>query len=201
MTYTAPGGAVSDGSGSCQYDNSTVCTYIIEPQGASSVTLDFLEFDLAGSIDFLKVYENNTSGNLVGTFDANNVPTQLTVNASTAFLQFYADSDDVGDGWTLHYGTMVNVNDETLIKGLELYPNPAKDVVNMAFSLDEAGKVDIKIHDITGRLLNKISYDAVKGYQEILLNEVMNLPEEQGVYIVELVYDGRKHTEKLNLTR
>lgn len=202
MTYTAPGGAVEDGSGDCQYRKSTVCSYIIEPQGATNVTLDFLQFDLAGSIDFLKVYENSASGNLVATYDANNSPSQITVNSTKVFLQFYADSDnDVGDGWTLHYGTMVNVNDETLIRGVELYPNPAKDIVNLAFSLDEASEVKIRIHDITGRLLNKLSYDGVKGYQKVALNELVNLPEEQGVYIVEVIADGRKHTEKLNITK
>ncbi|MBI4646274.1 MAG: C10 family peptidase, partial [Bacteroidia bacterium] len=51
-------GVVSDGSGECDYKDHYYCKWTIQPPGASTIILNFTEFDLAtnNTSDFVKVY-------------------------------------------------------------------------------------------------------------------------------------------------
>lgn len=202
MAYKETSGTVNDGSGPCDYEKSTVCSYIIEPQGAQQVELNFTEFDLAGAMDYLKIYENDVSGNLLGTFDANNQPSTVIVNAPKAYLQFFADSDDsVGGGWTLNYNNTVSIADENnTLKGVKLYPNPASDVVNLSFNLENNSKVNFRLYDLVGRTVDESEYNGKAEYQEIELSRFINLPEK-GIYLLDINAGGNKITKKLILTK
>ena len=63
-----------------------------------------------------------------------------------------------------------------------MYPNPAKDVVNLAYNLTEMATVSI--YDVTGRLIHEVALDAVSGTSEL---HVSAYPA--GVYLV-LVKQG-----------
>lgn len=64
-----------------------------------------------------------------------------------------------------------------------IYPNPAKDVVNLAYNLTDSNAT-VSIYDVTGRLVHEMALDSVSGTNEL---NVSAYPA--GVYLV-LVKQG-----------
>ncbi|MFW5767533.1 MAG: C10 family peptidase [Bacteroidota bacterium] len=200
INYTEPTGTVSDGSGECDYKKSTVCTWYIEPDGAESIALEFTEFDLGGSIDYLQVYANGTS-DLVEEFNAENVPDELVVNAPLVYLQFYTDSDDdVGAGWSLNYELTSSIDNAETVKGVSLFPNPANEQVNLAFSLSRPSMVEVEIYDMLGKTIGTAVVNGNAGYQKIDLSSLINLPES-GIFLVDITANEETLTKKLSILK
>ena len=59
-----------------------------------------------------------------------------------------------------------------------MYPNPAKDVVNLAYNLTDTNAI-VSIYDVTGRLVHEVALDSVSGTREL---NVSSYPA--GVYMV-----------------
>ena len=64
-----------------------------------------------------------------------------------------------------------------------MYPNPAKDVVNLDYNLTDTNAT-VSIYDVTGRLIHEVALDSVSGTREL---NVSGYPT--GVYLV-LVKQG-----------
>ena len=47
-----------------------------------------------------------------------------------------------------------------------MYPNPAKDVVNLAYNLTDTNAI-VSIYDVTGRLVHEVALDSVSGTREL----------------------------------
>jgi len=78
-------------------------------------------------------------------------------------------------------------------------PNPAKGTTTIAFSLPERGPADIRVYDISGRVVSEIAngeYDA--GQHEIELN-VDNFAD--GVYVYRLTAAGDTLVRKMVVAR
>lgn len=199
--YTDQSGTVSDGSGTCDYQKSTVCFWHIEPEGAEAVRLDFTEFDLAEGMDYVQVYKNTTS-EIVEKFDADNIPESLVVNAPKAIILFFANSDDaVGSGWEVDYqSTEADIESIDILNGVNVYPNPANDEVNLAFSLTQPENVSIKVYDMLGKTLIKKSLDAQVGYQKVSLSNMVDF-NEAGLYMIDITVDGYTVTRKISIVK
>ncbi|HPX76597.1 MAG TPA: C10 family peptidase, partial [Bacteroidales bacterium] len=105
MIFTETQGNLSDGSKSCDYKNSTSCSWIIEPEGATHINLDFVSCEIADNTDYLKIYKNtiNTS-NLLYHFNKSTIPNgTITIPSGRAVLEFYTNSSGVDEGWELNY--------------------------------------------------------------------------------------------------
>ena len=59
-----------------------------------------------------------------------------------------------------------------------MYPNPAKDVVNLAYNLTDTNAI-VSIYDVTGRLVHEVALDSVSGTREL---NVSSYPA--GVYML-----------------
>jgi Zn-dependent metalloprotease len=109
-------GTISDGSGANNYCNNTNCEWLIQPPQATSVTLDFTEFDLEpassdGQIiyDAVEVYDGtNSNAPLLGTFTGNNLPPSITSSSGSMFVRFYSDIEVNGLGWEAIYTSTQN---------------------------------------------------------------------------------------------
>ncbi|MEA3447048.1 MAG: C10 family peptidase [Bacteroidota bacterium] len=200
LSHTSLTGTVSDGSGPCNYNKSTVCSWYIEPNNAESIHLDFTEFDFGGSIDYLDVFRNDAS-DLVEKFDATNTPTELIVNAPVVFLQFFADSDDdVGGGFTIDYTTTVGMDDSEILKGTTVFPNPATNQINLGFSLMKPSQVEIRMYDLLGKKVGTATVEGIKGYQKLEIDELIELPGA-GVFLMDVVVGNQKTTKRISIIR
>jgi hypothetical protein len=199
IIYADPDGTINDGSGPCDYSNSLVCSWFIQPEGAEWISLNFSEFDLAGSIDFVKVFKGELNGELVGDFNANTTPTgQIMVEDGVAVIQFFADSNNAGTGWTVDYNSSVTaVEQNQLISGLQLYPNPSNGDSELAFYLTQNEIVEISITDMPGKVLVNSNMGLAKGHHHMTISSLLGTNPSPGVYFVNLIVDGSINTSKL----
>ena len=107
---TSDYGTITDGSGAKQYCNNLDCQWLIQPPQATTVTLDFTEFDLGrvgfeGSIfDFVEVYDGTSAAaTSLGKYSGSTLPRAITSTGGSLFVKFHSDLSEKGDGWKANY--------------------------------------------------------------------------------------------------
>ncbi len=78
---------------------------------------------------------------------------------------------------------------------LTVFPNPARHIASISFTLSEFGPVSLKIYDACGRLVQTLIRERLKEGEHTLKLSTENLP--QGVYFIELKQGEKRTTEKL----
>jgi hypothetical protein len=77
---------------------------------------------------------------------------------------------------------------------LLLFPNPAKDKLNITYNSDNYSGVAINIYDVTGRMVSTTKFEATKG----LNTYTMSLADlSKGIYVLMLQNEGTRLTQKL----
>lgn len=84
----------------------------------------------------------------------------------------------------------LSTKDETLAKGVKVYPNPSNGIFNIAVA-NYSGTMNISVYDINGRQIQSNSAD-FSGEKTINLQGL-----QAGVYIVKLEGNGLSHSEKI----
>lgn len=103
VTLTTCSGNISDGSGSSNYNNNLDCRWLIQPSGASAVTLNFQTFDTELNYDFVIVYNGaNINAPVLGTFSGTNIPSSIT-GGGVILVRFISDGSISRAGWALTY--------------------------------------------------------------------------------------------------
>ena len=80
----------------------------------------------------------------------------------------------------------------------EIYPQPARDVVNMTIYSDHYGPATIGIHDLTGRLL-RTEHIELHGQEDRVQIQLGDMPN--GYYIYNIQVDNKSLTGKLAVSR
>jgi cubilin len=104
-------GTLSDGSASNSYCNNLDCQWLIQPPQATTVTLNFTEFDIEAAssdgqtiYDAVEVYDGTTtSAALLGRFTGSNLPPAVTSTGGSLLVRFYSDLEEVKQGWSASY--------------------------------------------------------------------------------------------------
>ncbi len=78
--------------------------------------------------------------------------------------------------------------------GASVYPNPARNEVNVAFKLQNSGTAQISVRDLTGREVLNFSKRAASGVNELKL-DISDL--KKGVYMVRTFVDNKATVTKL----
>ena len=115
-TYTTPTGTVTDGSGTSSYANNSDCRYLIQPAGATSITLTFTQLGTQSGQDFVYVYKgNSTAGQLVGTYSGSTLPSSITVAGGSMLVVFTSNATVQGAGFSANYtSTIITLNIGTI---------------------------------------------------------------------------------------
>ena len=77
-----------------------------------------------------------------------------------------------------------------------LFPNPASDVVNLAFDLSETAQVEISIMDLAGKLMQRFTENGGSGHNTLRW-DVSDYPA--GMYLVEFRIGDKRYHQKLIL--
>jgi len=175
----------SDGSGSWDYNPVTSCRWRITPQGATSITLSFSEFNLPSSSDKLEIFDLSTGTVLLDSYTGTTIPAEYTYNASKLMVWFKSNSQTPGSGWKAEYtATVSGIDNATDIKNLNIYPNPANDFISLDIENISVSQTKIKLFSGTGQKV----YEADKSLNEgnnVVLIPVKNLAE--GIYFLNIV--------------
>lgn len=173
---TSPTGTFSDGSSNKNYNNESICSWAIQIPNASSITLGFNELNTESGHDFIKVYDASaTPSVLLATFSGTNIPPEITAYSNSMYIMFFTNESITSAGWeAYYYSTMTGIEENDNLKELNVYPNPATEVLNIEFYMPENSTVDIQLlstaakmvfhethHDISGKFNNNIDLSAL----------------------------------------
>jgi len=85
------------------YDNEDY-TYTIAPPNSQSITINFSQFNLENSNDYLRLYNGSTTAALlIGSFTGSNNPGTLIANSGAFTLQFHSNASTNNQGFSLVY--------------------------------------------------------------------------------------------------
>ncbi len=104
-TYTASSGTFYDSGGpNGNYQNDERTTKLIQPAGATNVTLTFTQFSLENSWDYMYVYDGaTTTAPLIGRFTGTALPGTIVSSGGSLLLDFRSDCATVDSGWVCTY--------------------------------------------------------------------------------------------------
>jgi hypothetical protein len=94
--------------------------------------------------------------------------------------------------------TGLQSNDLTKGAGFRIFPNPAKDLVNLQYRAADDGTVEIQLLDLMGRTLQAFTDQAVSGANTFQL-QTQQLPE--GTYLIRLTQNDQQHVERAVISR
>ncbi|HNW71207.1 MAG TPA: C10 family peptidase [Bacteroidales bacterium] len=190
---TATSGVISDGSGSYNYNNGTVCRWRIRPPATSAVTINFNSFDLAADADFIKAYDEAANTELI-TFQSGSLPQTFTAYTGDVLLLFLTNAMENAGGWELSYTTTpLSVNE--VQKGyVNLFPNPATDYFKVQASVPEAPTLTLEIYNNLGAKVISKQVTATNDQ----LDETIDISDlSKGMYVLKITSEKFNHTQKL----
>ena len=117
-TLTSSTGSFTDGSGTNNYGNNASCKWLIQPTGATTVSLSFSSFDTELNYDGIIVYDGaDTSSTRLGVYTGSTLPPMLTSTGGSMLVWFLSDEAFRSAGWAASYNSTSNC-------GTTSKPNP-----------------------------------------------------------------------------
>lgn len=187
-------GVLTDGNGT--YRAHSACSWgIIRASDLTKLTFDFTQFDLKEG-DFVDIYDvtDNTKQILHARYDIYNRPQgPFTLDFSKIHINFVSDNWGEGEGFTLQYGGSTGVNENSGLNDLNIFPNPANNVLNVSFSTENAGNISFKMLDMTGKLIYSETMHHLGGAatQQFSVNDLA-----KGIYFMDIETTSGKTVQK-----
>jgi hypothetical protein len=108
-TFSTTSGTVTDGSGAASYSNNLNCSFLIQPAGATSISLTFTAFSTEATNDVVRVYNGATTGApLLGTYSGSNLPAVLNSTGGSMLITFTTNASVTSTGWSANYTSSLN---------------------------------------------------------------------------------------------
>ncbi len=189
---TAPAGTIEDGSKTCNYEDSKICTWNIEPPSTTSFTVNFVEFDFPSTdqTDNVKIYKNSAiSSNLIGTYTSANVPPP-SINVTSAYkliVKFISNASINAGGFKLNYtSTQSSISPEMIKNNINIFPNPFNDDATISYELDNGNhNVNIRVENLLGQTMGTFNATQTIGEHTISVKSITpNL--SKGVYFIKV---------------
>ncbi|MFH1296775.1 MAG: C10 family peptidase [Bacteroidota bacterium] len=181
---TDPSGDISDGSGSFDYRNSTMCKWYIKPENAATVILDFNSINTEETKDRIQVYDLG-SGTLLGTYSGNvaNPPTGITANSGEMLVMWSSNKTIRGIGWDASYSITVGTEESAAVDNLYVYPNPAHDYLYVKFDGSSLRTVQLDLFSLKG---TRVYTEVVGGIQDQVEEQINLNGLSKGVYMLRI---------------
>lgn len=106
-SYTTASGSFYDSGGPTgNYADDERQLFLINPAGATTVTLTVNSFDLEANWDYMYVYDGNSlSSPLIGTYTGTTIPTTIASTGGEMLIQFRSDCSTVNPGWNFSWSS------------------------------------------------------------------------------------------------
>jgi hypothetical protein len=188
-------GTITDGSDRFDYRNSSNCKWKIMPAGASKIVLNINSFNTEQDNDKFQVYDLGTSA-LLATWSGNytNMPAPLESTTGSVMLIWTSNASVRGDGWEITYSPMVGTEEVAPFHELLVYPNPATQLVNVEFNMNEPQNVTVELLSLQGNILSK---DALNYFKGQYANTIDVSAFAKGIYLLRLKSDKGTAVKKI----
>lgn len=101
---TVAGTFYDSGGASANYSNDERNVVLIQPPGATSITLNFSAFDLENNWDYMYIYDGATVNDpLIGRFTGTTGPGVVTSSTGSLLIDFRSDCATTNPGWAASY--------------------------------------------------------------------------------------------------
>jgi len=147
-------------------------------------------YDASYNSDWLSAYTIGLTGNS-GLFVDHNVDLTSTFNVGDTLLfrmRLFSDNTNTAWGWAVDdlyiQQKPTGVADyATSLQSLQVYPNPGNFYFNVSFILKENSPVEITVHDLSGKMIHKQSWENKTSGAH---TENITLNNASGVYLLKL---------------
>ena len=173
---TETNGEISDGSGPANYQNLTTCLWMIQPTIGDEINLEFSSFNTEEDHDFVTIYDGSDK---VGEFSGNELPPSITAINGMMTIVFSTNSSNTEDGWEATYTTTITDVDESNIKDIKVFPNPANNTLTIALSHTTEFR-NVKLYSVLGK---EIISKQITNSKSVVI-DTSELPD--GIYIVDI---------------
>lgn len=150
----APKGVITEGSqAGTNYRGQMNCSWRINVNGANSFLINFKKFEL-GEGDFVDIYDKNDM--LLERFDNKTYRAgyHSFESSNRITVKFIADNWDEADGFEMEYLTgQSGIEMNSNLQNVTVFPNPAKEYLNVKFETEEAENIAFKVFDVTGKVV------------------------------------------------
>jgi MSHA biogenesis protein MshQ len=94
------------------YANNESCNFLIQPDGASTITLTFSAFRLENGFDFLTIYDGPTTASpiLANSLSGDNIPGSVTSSGGSMLVRFTSDFSISSSGFIASWSSVGAVN-------------------------------------------------------------------------------------------
>jgi hypothetical protein len=89
---------------------------------------------------------------------------------------------------------LFEATENQLDESVNIYPNPANAQTNIALNLKSSSEVEVRILDLSGKLMNQRNYGLLEGNTNIT---IYTTDYSSGVYIIETTINGKKIQKRL----
>jgi hypothetical protein len=195
-TCTSPSGLITDGSGSYNYHNNTVCRYEIKPENAQSISLTFNELNTFDEGDFIAIY-NNITHELCYKFFGQPNPGTLSFNCNDLMILFKTDQQNTAPGFSINYTSSVltSLSQGNNPSGVLIWPNPASDYVQVSIP-ENSGIFSISLIAPDGKTVYSEESGSDKGS---VLSRINTMAFSRGLYWLKVNSDKGTANYKLLL--
>ncbi|MFN0032423.1 MAG: alpha-amylase family glycosyl hydrolase [Flavobacteriales bacterium] len=179
-------------------------------------TTDY-DIDLGGLGKRLHLNSNTLNACIVGNFNVTQINMVPGFQHTGTWYDYFTgnpvDVNDLGSSWSFQPGeyhlyfdqlvetpdTSVNVTEAMQLFGVDLlvYPNPASDVLNVAFHNQSAGMVSVTITDMAGRQIAALANEHKPQGMQLIATDVNAL--SSGIYLVKITTSLHTYTEQVVL--
>lgn len=145
----------SNATGDDLYRAATSCKWQLRDPYTSGYTFVFNKFDLkAGDfVDFYN-YDSQTTPTFIARYDNSNIPGEVfTINASKVLIHFVSDNWQQGKGFELEFYQIAGIDEESGLEDVNIYPNPATNMINVAITDAQAQNITATVVDMTGKTI------------------------------------------------
>ncbi len=105
---TATGSFFDTGGSGGNYTNDERYFTLIQPAGASSVTMTFSAFNIEANWDYMYIYDGATNAApLIGTYTGTTSPGTVTSSGGSLLLEFRSDCATVNTGWSATWTSII----------------------------------------------------------------------------------------------
>lgn len=103
---TASGSVYDSGGASANYNDNERFVQLIQPLGATSISLNFTVFNLENTWDYLYIYDGaNTNASLIGRFTGSTLPGNITSTSNSLLLDFRSDCATTLSGFAANFSS------------------------------------------------------------------------------------------------
>lgn len=103
---TCTGTLYDEGGFDGNYPNSSNRTFYIQPDGATSVSITFFDFNLENGYDYLRIYNGVGTSSLLGSYTGTSLPSTVTANTGAMTIVFTSDGSVTSSGWSATWNSI-----------------------------------------------------------------------------------------------